>query len=77
MKICHNYKLKRKRDEIDNNLEDSDLNNSFELIYETPMAKIGYRGNKRVLLEFDTNTFVPEPPMENKNLKKILMKHLQ
>ena len=29
------------------------------------MAKIGYRGNKRVLLEFDTNTFVPETPMEN------------
>ena len=36
-----NSELKRKRDELDNNSEDSDVNNSFEMIYETPMAKIG------------------------------------
>ena len=42
--------LKRKRDEVDNNSEDSDINNSFELVYETPLGKIGYRGNKITLV---------------------------
>ena len=63
--------LKRKRDQVDNNSENSDINNSFELVYETPLGKIGYRGNKRVLLQFDINSFVPETPMEGPELSVV------
>ena len=40
---------KRNKDEdeeVDNNNENPDMNNSFEVVYETPMAKIAYKGNK-------------------------------
>ena len=31
-------------------VEDDDELDSFELVYETPMAKIGYKSNKRIHL---------------------------
>ena len=53
---------KRKRADDDNNEEESDLNNSFELVYETPMAKIGYRGRKKIVLELIPETPCTTPP---------------
>ena len=38
---------KRKREDE----AEDDENESFELVYETPMAKIGYKNNKRMHLE--------------------------
>ena len=49
---------KRKREDE----AEDDENESFELVYETPMAKIGYKNNKRMHLEVVSNTFVPETP---------------
>ena len=43
--------------------EETDLEDSFEMVYETPMAKIGYRRNKRIHLEVVSGvTIVPESP---------------
>ena len=55
---------KRKReDEVD----DDDELDSFKLVYETAMAKIGYKSNKRMHLDLlsenlSDDTFVPETP---------------
>ena len=43
--------------------EEIDLEDSFEIVYETPMAKIGYKRNKRIHLEVVSGvTIVPESP---------------
>ena len=63
---------KRKKDEdeeVDNNNENPDMNNSFEVVYETPMAKIAYKGNKRILLQMNEITVIPESPAENSVLE--------
>ena len=40
-----------------------DLEDSFEIVYETPMAKIGYKRNKRIHLEVVSGVpIVPESP---------------
>ena len=63
-------KRKRYEDEdVDNNDENPDMNNSFELVYETPMAKIAYKGNKRILLQMNEVTVIPETPAENSVLE--------
>ena len=54
--------IKRKRVDDDNNEEEVDMNNSFELVYETPMAKIGYRGRKKIVLEIIPETPCLTPP---------------
>ena len=55
----NNTGLKRKRCEEDEEFEEvSDLNNSYEIIYETPMAKIRYRSNKKLIVDV-----VPETPL--------------
>jgi hypothetical protein len=71
-----NSELKRKRDNHDNNSEDSDVNNSFELIYKTPMAKIGYSGNE-FFLNLTLILLFLKHKWKIKNLKKILMKRFQ
>ena len=45
------------------NEEEIDLEDSFEIVYETPMAKIGYKRNKRIHLEVVSGVpIVPESP---------------
>ena len=48
---------KRKRDDDDNDDDEEDLNNSQEIIYQTPMAQIRCKSNKRLIVDF-----VPETP---------------
>ena len=53
--------LRRKRDDDDENEEaNADLNNSYEIIYETPMAQIKHKSNKRLIVDF-----VPETPLKS------------
>ena len=54
--------IKRKRAGDDNNEEEVDMNNSFELVYETTFAKIGYRGRKKIVLEIISETPCLTPP---------------
>ena len=77
--------IKRKRVDDDNNEEEVDMNNSFELVYETPMAKIGYRGGKKIVLEIIPETpcltpppawTTPSPRPRPKTLKVVLLEKI-
>ena len=55
----NNSGRKRKRIEEDDEIEEvSDANNSYEVVYETPMAKIRYRSNKRLIVDM-----IPKTPL--------------
>ena len=52
---------KRKRS-IDSETDEDENDNSLEVVYETPLAKIYYKRNKRIVLDIVPETPFPDVP---------------